>query len=184
MNLILVILGIIISLVLYLLLLALLLPKHYSVTVREVINQPKNVVYDYVRLFQNQPQYSEWLKTDPELKFEITGEDGTKGAILWWKSDNPDKNKNVGKGEQEIKMMDADKIEVELRLLEPMPATCKIVNSFLDKNNNSTEYECTFYAYTKFPVNLPSYLIGRRFISKTQQKTLNNIKHILEQNNR
>lgn len=181
MNGILIILGIIIAIVLVLLLIALLLPKHYSVTVSEVINQPKSRVYEYVRLFQNQPQYSEWLKADPDLKFEILGEDGTQGAMIKWKSDHPDKNKNVGKGEQEIKLLDTNKIEVELRLIEPMPATCKIVNSFLDKAQNATEYTCTFYAYAKFPVNLPSYLFGRSFIRKTQQKTLRNIKTILEQ---
>lgn len=83
-------------------------------------------------------------------------------------------------GEQEIKRMNENDIEVELRLMKPMPATCKVVHSFIEKGNDKTVYTCTFYAYAKFPINLPSYLFGRGFIIKTQQKTLRNIKAIVE----
>lgn len=171
----------VVGLILLLLITAIILPKHYSVTVSETINKPKKLVYDYVSLFANQTQYSKWLKADPELQPTVVGEDGKVGAMLKWQSYNKDKNKNVGKGEQEIKKMDDNSIEVELHLIEPMEARCKIVNDFIEKGMNQTQYTCTFYGYAKFPVNLPSYLIGRHFIKKTQQQTLSNIKAIVEQ---
>lgn len=182
MNILFLILGVVVALVLLLLLVALILPKNYSVSVSETINKPKNTVYKYVSLFGNQPQYSEWLKADPDLNPTVVGTDGTVGAILNWESHNADKNKNVGMGEQEIIKMDDNSIEIELRLIKPMPATCKLVHNFAEKGINQTEYTCTFYAYAKFPINLPSYLFGRSFIIKTQQKTLRNIKAIVEQN--
>lgn len=168
------------GIVLLLLILALFIPKQYSVSVSERINRPKATVYRYVSLFQYQTQYSEWLKADPDLKPEVVGTDGTVGSILKWESHNKNKDKNVGKGEQEIKNMRDDEIEIELRLIKPMAATCKLMHSFEEPGDNQTEYSCTFYAYAKFPVNLPSYLFGRAFIKKTQQKTLRNIKEIVE----
>jgi Polyketide cyclase / dehydrase and lipid transport. len=171
------------ALVLLFLLVAALLPKHYSVSVSETINKPQKTVYDYVSLFSHQTQYSEWLKADPDLQPTVVGADGTVGAVLKWESHNKDKNKNVGMGEQEIKSMDESYIHIELRLIKPMPATCKLVHHFVEKGMYQTIYTCTFYAYAKFPVNLPSYLFGRRFIIKAQQKTLRNIKAIIEHHN-
>lgn len=110
----------------------------------------------------------------------IKGVDGEVGAILSWDSPNPDKNISAGAGEEEIMALTANSIEVALRLLKPMPGTCKVVHTFESNNNTQTEYACTFSAYAKFPINLPAYVMGRKFIAKTQQKTLLNIKHIIE----
>jgi hypothetical protein len=180
MNHVLLVIIIAISILLFLLLLALVLPKQYSVTVSETINQPKKVVYDYVSLFKHQRDYSEWIKADPDLRPTVKGTDGTVGAVMSWESQQTDRKKNIGSGEQEIKRMDEDRIEVELRLIMPMPATCQLVHEFEAKGENATRYTCTFSTYAKFPVNLPAYLLGRKFIARTQQKTLRNIKEILE----
>jgi hypothetical protein len=137
-------------------------------------------VKEYVSLFRNQTQYSEWLKPDPDLRPEIKGLDGRVGAVMQWESVHPDKNKNVGKGEQEITGMTDNSIEVALRLIHPMPAQCTIRNQFDRISEHETLYICSFHAYAKFPVNLPSFLIGRHFIKKSQQKTLTTIKNILE----
>lgn len=75
-----------VALILLLLILAFILPKHYSVTVTQTINKPKDVVFDYIRLFKHQTEYSEWLKKDPELHTNITGEDGVIGSMLRWVS--------------------------------------------------------------------------------------------------
>lgn len=175
-----VILLVLVAIIALLLLVALVLPRNYSVVVSETINKPKEVVYNYVSLFKNQPYYSEWIKTDPDLRPAVTGTDGTVGAVMSWESHQADKNKNTGKGEQEIKRKDADTIEVELRLIQPMPATCKLLHEFEETASNQTRYTCTFFGNAKFPINLPAYLIGRKFIAKTQQKTLGNIKEIVE----
>lgn len=180
MNTLLIIIAIIGGIIALLLIAALFIPKQYSVSVSEIINRPKREVYRYVSLFQNQTQYSEWLKPDPELKPEFVGIDGTVGSVMKWESHHPNKNNNIGKGEQEIISMDADNIEVELRLIKPMAGTCKIVHHLAESGGEKTVYTCSFYAYAKFPLNFPSYLLGRSFIKKTQGKTLRNIKEILE----
>lgn len=174
---ILIVLGCLIAL---LLLIALFIPKHYTVTVEETIKRPKEAVYAYVSLLGEQLAYSEWLMHDATLQSRLEGVDGTVGATLKWESRNPDKNKSAGKGELEIKAMDPDSIAVELRLLEPMAGVCQLKNEFTERGPSETSYTCIFSAHAKFPLNLPSYLIGRHFIRKTQQKTMRNIKSILE----
>jgi hypothetical protein len=78
------------------------------------------------------------------------------------------------------KAMKPDSIDVELGLLEPMAGVCQLKNEFTERGPSETSYTCIFSAYAKFPRNLPSYLIGRHFIKKTQQKAMRNIKFILE----
>jgi hypothetical protein len=136
MNVLATILSIIALLVFFALVLAWFLPKHYAVTVSESFDRPKKAVYDYVRYLTNQVHYSKWLRADPDLRPEIHGIDGTVGAVLRWDSHNDDKNKNVGMGEQEIKKMDEDVIDVELRLIKPMAAVCKLTHHFVEKGSN------------------------------------------------
>ena len=68
--------------------LAIFIPRQYTVSVSETINKPVNEVYDYMRILNNQQQWSEWVKADPNLKPDITGNDGTIGAIQHWNSKN------------------------------------------------------------------------------------------------
>jgi hypothetical protein len=181
MGILITILTVLIGIIVALLVLALFIPKQYAVAVSQTINKPQQTVFNYISLLHNQLTYSEWLNSDTTLKTTIIGKDGTVGATLRWESTNEDKNKNAGKGELEIKRLDDHHIDMELRLIKPMPGVCKLHNHVMESGNNQTLYTCTFHAYAKFPVNLPSYLIGRRFIKKAQQQTLDNIKSILEQ---
>jgi len=170
------ILLIIIGIVLFLLILALFIPKKYSVTVDTTISKPTNTVYDFLSILANQVYYSEWFLADEQLPFQITGTDGTPGAILSWDSNN----KEMGAGEQEIKYMDNNKIDIELRFIRPIAGICKLSNNIIAVTPGQTHYTCTFSAYARYPINLPAYILGRRFIRKAQKKTLDNLKFLLE----
>lgn len=176
MGVLLIILAVIAGIVVALLLLALFIPRHYSVTVSTLIDKPKSLVFDYVRRLENQLQYSEWYKVDTSLHSQLSGTDGSVGAVLKWNSNH----KDLGMGEQEIKQIDEDNIDIELRFIKPIAGTCKLKNHLIATSVSQTLYACTFSAYAKYPINLPSYLLGRRFIRKAQLKTLNNVKVILE----
>jgi hypothetical protein len=180
MNILLLILLALATLIALLLIIAIFIPKQYTVEVSNTIQKPKEEVFRYLLLLQNQLQYSEWLKVDETLKPTLLGEDGTEGTILAWKSNNPDKNKNVGEGELEIKVIDRNAIDHELRLIKPMAGVCQLKNILVEKGIHETMYTCIFSAYAKYPINLPSYVIGRKIIRKTQQKTIDNVKAILE----
>lgn len=181
MSIVLTVLYVLLALIAAPLIIALFIPRHYSVSVSQRIRRPKKDVYDYISRLQNQPVYSEWLRHDSSLRPELEGIDGTVGATLRWNSTLKDKEKSSGKGELIIRNMNENEIDIALNLIEPMPGICQLLNTFTAVDENVTSYRCTFSAYARYPINLPSYLIGRHFIRKNQQKTLDNIKQILEQ---
>jgi hypothetical protein len=158
---------------------ALLMPKSYTVTVSETIKRPKAEVYDYVKLFEKQKEYSEWTKPDPNLVPVITGVDGTVGSSSYWKSSNPD----VGEGSQTITAMSADEILVDLKFISPMEGVGKVVNKFEAKDSTTTVLTVSTEFDAPFPANLPSILIGKPMIEKTEKQIMVNIKNILEARN-
>lgn len=155
---------------------AALLPKEYTVSVSETIQKPKSQVYDYLKLFANQKEYSEWTKPDPNLKPTITGTDGTVGSKSSWKSDN----NNVGEGSQTITAMTDDQIDIDIEFIKPMAGQAKVKNKFQSKDSTATTVTVEFFTKAPFPMNLPSTLFGKPMIEKTEKQILKNVKQILE----
>lgn len=165
-----------VSLVIIALIAAALMPKSYTVTVSETINKPKAEVYDYVKIFANQKEYSEWIKPDPNLNLVITGTDGTVGSKSYWKSNNSD----VGEGSQTITAMSDDEISIDLAFIAPMEGTGKVLNKFESKDSTTTVLTVSTIFDAPFPMNLPSILVGKPMIEKTEKQIMVNIKQILE----
>ena len=63
-----------------------------------VINAPIEKVFNSVNTFANVPEWSPWIKMDPEVKIEFSGPENGKGAKYSWDSQNPE----LGQGTQEI----------------------------------------------------------------------------------
>jgi hypothetical protein len=158
------------------LIVALFVPKSYTVSVSETINQPKEKVYDYVRVLSNQKNYSIWVMADPTMTPEIVGADGTVGAIQKWNS----KDDNVGEGEQQITALTPERMDVDLRFKRPFEGSAKAANIFKAVADNQTTLTMEFYSNESYPLNLPSYLFGRKMIEEASRKNLQNLKAILE----
>ncbi|MBK7880939.1 MAG: SRPBCC family protein [Saprospiraceae bacterium] len=158
------------------LIVAIFIPRQYTVSVSETINKPKKEVYDYLVMLKNQEEFSEWVKADPNLHPVITGVDGTVGAKQSWNS----KDDNVGEGEQTITKLTDDRIDVDIKFIRPFEGNAKAANIFKVINENQTEVISEFYADEKYPLNLMSYLFGRGMIKNTEIKNLKNVKQILE----
>jgi hypothetical protein len=156
---------------------AVFIPRTYTVSVSETINRPKQVVYDYVRILDNQKNYSVWVMADPNLNPVITGTDGTVGAIQRWNS----KMDEVGEGEQEITSLTPDRMDLEIRFKRPFESTAKGADIFKPMSENQTLLTVEFYSKESYPMNLPSYIFGRKMVERDQIKNLQNIKQILEQ---
>ncbi len=155
---------------------ALFTPKQYTASATITINKPASVVYDYMKILKNQEQYSEWVKADPNLKPEITGTDGTVGAEQKWNS--PDDN--VGEGIQKITQLTSDRIDVDLTFIRPFESKAKAATIFKSISENETQVTSEFYAEEAYPMNLLSYVMGKKMIEKTELKNLQNVKEILE----
>jgi hypothetical protein len=164
-------------LIVVLLVVALFLPKTYTISVATTINKPKQEVFDYVKLIKNQEKYSVWVMEDPNLKPKYTGTDGAVGFISSWESEI------VGVGEQQItKIIDGERIDVDLRFKKPMEGNQKAATILKQINPNQTKVISEFYGNDPYPFNLLS-IIGKNIITDAETKNLKNLKNILEKTN-
>ncbi|SDY06992.1 SRPBCC family protein [Flavobacterium degerlachei] len=160
------------------LILALFMPKEYSVEREVIINQPKDSVFNYVKHLKNQDNFSVWAKTDPNMKKTFTGVDGTVGAISAWESTD----ENVGVGEQEIiKITEGDRIDFELRFKSPFESTADAYMSTEAISATETTVKWGFNGVMDYPMNLMlPFLQMDKVIGNDLQTGLDNLKMILE----
>jgi uncharacterized protein YndB with AHSA1/START domain len=97
------------------LVLALIAPKEMLVERSTVIAAPREVVFKQIATFEKRSAWSPWMKLDPNMKLERTGEDGTVGAISKWEG-----NDQVGTGQEEFKAITPnERVESKLTFIEP-----------------------------------------------------------------
>ncbi|MGR3809138.1 SRPBCC family protein [Jiulongibacter sp. NS-SX5] len=141
-----------------------------------VIQQPKQVVFDYLKLVKNADNFSVWNMNDPKKKTTYTGTDGSVGFVYRWESEV----RNVGIGEQEImKIVDGDLIEYQLRFEKPMNNVG--VSKFIlnDAGDGQTQVIWDFRGPTKFPMSLFKGFF-QKMLGKDISQSLENLKGILE----
>jgi uncharacterized membrane protein len=157
---------------------ALFLKKKYHVEREVTINKPKSEVFNYLKYLKNQDNFSVWAKMDPNMKSEYKGTDGTVGFISAWESDN----KNVGKGEQEIKnIIDGERIDYELRFLKPWKAINPAYITTEEVSINKTKIKWGIHGKMDFPMNLMLLFMNmEKMIGKDFQTGLDNLKNVLE----
>lgn len=173
-----VIVVIVLSILLLLLIIGMFVKKEYTVSREVIVNKPKTVVYDYIRLLKNQNEYSVWATMDPDMKKEFRGTDGTKGFVSAWDS----KNKNVGKGEQEIlKIADGDRVDYEIRFIKPFESTSLASMSVVSVTESQTKVQWEFSGKMKYPMNLMLLFMNmEKMVGNDLNKGLQNLKTILE----
>ncbi|MEN8192776.1 MAG: SRPBCC family protein [Bacteroidota bacterium] len=167
-----------IVLVIIVLVIAALVPSEFKVERDTTINKPTSVVFEYTKYLRNQENFSVWAKIDPNMKREYVGIDGTVGFISAWDSDHPD----VGKGEQEITMIDKGKrIDYELRFLEPWESTSPAYLTFTSLDSVTTSVKWGFEGEMPYPSNLMLLFMDMDAeLGKDLHQGLDNLKEILE----
>lgn len=97
------------------LILSLVAPKEMVVERSVVVAAPREVVFKQIATFEKRNAWSPWMKLDPNMKLELTGEDGTVGAISKWQG-----NDQVGTGQEEfVAITPNERIESKLTFIEP-----------------------------------------------------------------
>ena len=151
MNIFLIVLFIIVVVVVMLLILALFAKKDYGVECEVAILKPKQEVFNYLKLLKNQDNFSKWATMDLNMKKEYKGTDGTVGFISAWDSNE----KNVGKGEQEIKKIaDGERIDYEIRFIKPFESTASAYMITESIATNQTRVKWGFKSRMNYPMNL------------------------------
>lgn len=153
--------------------------QKYQASASIIVERNASEVYDYVKFLENQKDYSSWAKMDPNMKIKTSGEDATIGCISYWESEN----KDIGKGEQEIVAMDLNnRIDYELRFMEPFKATDYAYIEFEAIDTTHTQVIWGFDGEMVYPVNILRLFIDfENMITNDLQSSLDNLKEVLEQ---
>jgi hypothetical protein len=154
---------------------ALFIKKEFSIEREVTINKPKPQVLGYVKLVQNSIYYNHWWMIDPNATHEFKGTDGTVGFIATWDS----KNKNMGKGEQEITKITDDMVAWELRFKKPFEG---IANTYMiaePVSENQTKVKWVFSGAHPYPMNFMNMFMDN-MLGGDLEKSLRNLKTILD----
>lgn len=157
---------------------ALFVKQDYKVETQVVIQQPAQVVFDYIRFLGNQDNFSVWAALDPNMQKSYRGVDGTVGFVSAWQSDNPD----VGSGEQEIKaIQEGQRIDFELRFYQPFESVSPAYMTTEAIAPEQTRVSWGFAGHMPYPMNLMLLVMDvETIIAADLQQGLDNLKLILE----
>ena len=167
-----------VSIVALALIIALFIKKEYAVEREIVINKPRMEVFGYLKLLKNQDHFSVWATMDPNMIKEYKGTDGTIGFVSTWDS----KEKNVGKGEQEIKKItEGERLDFELRFIKPFEATDNAYMITETINETQTKVKWGFNGKMNYPMNMMLLCMDMdKMLGNDLQTGLNNLKNVLE----
>jgi hypothetical protein len=150
-----------------------------SIVEREIIiNKSRNEVFSYIRYLKNQDYYSKWVMTDPGMKKEFRGTDGTVGFVYAWDSEN----KNAGKGEQEItKLSDGHSMECEIRFEKPFIGTSYAYFTTESVADEKTKVKWVFAGKLNYMMKIMHLLLNlKKMLGKDIEMSLNDLKSVLE----
>lgn len=172
------ILFVILGIVAVCLIAALFIKKDYAVEKEVVINQPKAVVFDYVKMLKNQDNFSVWAKMDPAMKKTYKGTDGTAGFVSAWDSENG----NVGRGEQEIKnIVEGERIDYNLHFIKPFDSSSDAYMATESVDSTHTKVKWGFVGKMAYPTNLMlAFMDMNEAVGKDFATGLSNLKGLLE----
>jgi len=160
------------------LVLAAFLSEDYAIERDTIINQPKQKVFDFIKYLKNADQYNKWIMMDPNLKKTYSGTDGTPGFTSYWDSEN----KNVGKGEQEIKSIrEGERVDYEIRFIKPFQGVSQAYIIAQAAQAGSTNVKWVFQGKRNYAMKLFHLLFNlKKVLGKDLQTSLDNLKAVLE----
>ncbi len=141
------------------------------------INAPKALVHEYVSQFKLMNEWSPWTRLDPNMKSEITGEDGTVGAKYSWESELD----NVGKGVQELTLITEDSVHTLVTFTSPFQSVAKGYVLLEALTPNITKVTWGFLSDAGRPGNVFMGLMNAaETVNADYQKGLDSLKVITE----
>jgi hypothetical protein len=155
---------------------ALFVSKEYSVKREITINKPSQEVFDYVKFIKNQEHYNKWVMMDPNMKKDYQGTDGTVGFVYAWDSQKDD----VGKGEEEIKMLEeGKKINLEVRFIRPFEGLAITEMTTEAISPTQTRVSWGMSGRSAYPMNLTNTIMDS-MLGADLEESLGTLKGILE----
>ncbi len=172
-----IILGIVLVLVLAFVIGMFIFPTTLKVERSIEINAPRSLVFEHVNNFAHVNQWSPWTKLDPNMKSEITGEDGTTSAVYAWESDSDD----VGKGDQQFTLITVDTVLTHINFYKPFESSADAYLVLEELTPTTTKVTWGFVSDVGRPGNVFMGLMnGAEAIGADYQKGLDSLKAQVE----
>lgn len=178
MNILIIVLLALVTLISFLLILAVFVKNEYVIQREVIINRPMPEVFDYLKHIKNQDFFSKWVMTDPNMRRDFSGQDGTVGFVYAWDSDN----KQAGAGEQEIiEIVEGQKIDIEVRFTRPFKSIAYTPFYTEALSSEQTKVIWGIKNNMKYPMNLmPLFMSFEKMLGKDVEISLANLRDIME----
>jgi uncharacterized protein YndB with AHSA1/START domain len=179
MGILVIILYVIVGLIAIVLIAALFTKSSYTIQRQVNINRPRQQVFDYIKYINNQEYYNKWVMTDPNLKKEYRGTDGTVGYISAWDS----QMKQVDKGKQQIKaIVEGKRIDLGMHFIKPSEGRAEAFMETEAILGNQTKLTWGISGVIKYPANFIMLVVINipKMLAKDMEISLNNLKKLLE----
>lgn len=163
--------------------LAVFAPRDFHLERSVVVERPKVEVFEHLRYLKNHDQWNAWMKVDPQVKRSFQGEDGTRGFISSWESENPD----LGTADQEIKaIIEGERIETEIRFKKPFEADFESYVKTQSVGPDQTQVTMGMYDVMPFPMYIISFIFNtclgqQEKVTQKMEDSLQGLKATLEQ---
>ena len=157
--------------------LSLVAPKRISITSKQFIKAPKELVFDQLRFMKKYPDWSPFRHQDPEQKFTVTGSDGEVGATFNWEG-----VKEKSKGSQKIVALKTnERVNIQCNITEPFQAKPLFAYTLHEKEGG-VEVVQQFDVDMPVPANIFGLLFGLKSkMASTNEQGLAILKKITEQ---
>jgi hypothetical protein len=142
-----------------------------------VINAPIDTVWENVNSLSDMDKWSPWNALDPNMKKEMTGVDGTIGAMQSWESEVDE----VGKGSQTISKIEAPYLmETKLKFYDPYESDAFGYIKLVEEGVG-TKVTWGFKSEMPYPFNVTKIFMNmEEMMDKEWNTGLNNLKNISE----
>jgi hypothetical protein len=172
-----ILLYILAGLILLIIFLGLIAPKHFSVSRSVVVSKPLAETFGFLKSVKNQDHWSPWKKKDPNMQQSYEGTDGEVGFVARWEG-----NKDVGMGEQEIlEIVENEKVISKLRFLKPWKSESDAYLSTEAVSDTETKVTWGFSGKNKFPFSIFMLFMNMdKAVGKDFEEGLADLKAYLE----
>ncbi len=169
----------IVSLVVLVLVVALFVDSDFKVERETKASVDVHTSFTFIRHLENQESYGIWFQIDPDITIWYEGTPGEIGSKICWSS----KNKEVGRGEQEIvAIQEGKRIDFKLRFFAPEKMESDLYITTTAVSPNSTKIIWGMTGEVPYPWNLSLLFTDMdKEVGKDFEQGLKNLRILLEQ---
>ena len=142
-----------------------------------LIQAPMDKVWPHISTFKASNEWSPWIGLDPNIRQQITGEDGTPGATYSWESNE----KNVGAGSQIMRSItERSEVVSQINFLRPIKGKADGYIRIAPEGGG-TRAEWGITSATPYPMNIIKLFgVIEKNLNRDFTKGLNKLKELSE----